>query len=411
MTGVSSGLQGGDYLTIKYDREGNVVWKALHNTGHQQPGSWDAAQTIAVDSLGNAYVGGNQGVLRYDPNGVPLWTNSCRVDILKLTPDGSALYTMSCYCCGLTKLDTNGSRLWQSAIPCALFTPASTPPTLAVDAQGNAYVTGPRNFNYEARTGDIETVKFDADGNPAWTALYDGPAHSLDSPAAIRIDGAGFCYVTGFSWNNRPYTPDIVTLKYDPQGQLVWAARYNGPDDREDEPLDLQVDAVGGVYVCGYSVSVPNPAGSSGQDGIVIKYDSSGNELWVSRYRSPKSRATYRGATYLQKLALDAAGNLAAVGTSPTPADSPQSGDILVLKFDQRGPFLAPHGFPSPGLFQCCLVSPQGSRLDVHATSDFETWQPVATVTNINGVVPFFDFEAKDHPQRFYRATRLEPIP
>ena len=45
------------------------------------------------------------------------------------------------------------------------------------------------------------------------------------------------------------------------------------------------------------------------------------------------------------------------------------------------------------------VTRPQGSRFDVHATSDFETWQPVATVTNINGPVSCFDFEAKDHPR------------
>jgi hypothetical protein len=412
VTGISSGLQGTDYLTIKYDREGNERWRALHNIG----------QTIAVDSLGNAYVGGNQGVLRFDPNGVPLWTNSASVDILKLTPDGSALYTLSCYGGGLTRLNTNGSLLWQAPIPCALVTPGSTQPKLAVDAQGNAYVAGSSDFNYGAARGDIETVKFDRDGNRVWTSVYNSTAKfwTVDAPGGIQVDGSGYVYVVGSSLasdstnTGGPDNPktDIILLKYDPQGQLLWATRYNGPDDREDYPLDLQVDAVGGVYVCGYS-SRTNPVDPAGgtftSDGIVLKYDSSGNELWVSRYLSSTSGGIYRGSGYLRKLALDAEGNLAAVGEAPPRNGRPPLPDFLVLKFDQRGPFLAPHGFPSPDLFQCCLVSPQGSRFDVQATSDFENWQPVATVTNVNGLSSIFDFEAKDHPQRFYRATRLEP--
>ena len=67
------------------------------------------------------------------------------------------------------------------------------------------------------------------------------------------------------------------------------------------------------------------------------------------------------------------------------------------------------HGFPSPEVFQGCLVSPQGSRFDIHATSDFATWQPVTTVTNFNGLVPFFDFDARNHAPRFYRAVQNEP--
>ena len=86
MTGVSSGLEGRDYLTIKYDREGNERWRALHNTGH----------TIAVDSLGNAYVGGDQGVLRFDPNGVPLWTNFTRLTLRPPFTLASSVFPASC---------------------------------------------------------------------------------------------------------------------------------------------------------------------------------------------------------------------------------------------------------------------------------------------------------------------------
>jgi hypothetical protein len=83
-----------------------------------------------------------------------------------------------------------------------------------------------------------------------------------------------------------------------------WVARYNGPGNSRDSATALALDAAGNVYVTGTSFSGIYPFANFS----TIKYDNSGNELWVARYRGD-------GLMMTTALALDAAGNVYVTGT------------------------------------------------------------------------------------------------
>ncbi|HKX62687.1 MAG TPA: SBBP repeat-containing protein, partial [Verrucomicrobiae bacterium] len=102
---------------------------------------------------------------------------------------------------------------------------------IAVDASGNTYVTGGADRNGPNLGGDIVTVKYDADGNQVWTARYENPGPLADAPTAITLDGIGHVYVTGYSHGHSSLitAQDFVTLKYSPDGVQLWAARYSAP--------------------------------------------------------------------------------------------------------------------------------------------------------------------------------------
>jgi uncharacterized delta-60 repeat protein len=57
---------------------------------------------------------------------------------------------------------------------------------------------------------------------------------------------------------------------------------------------------------------------------------------------------------------------------------------------------------------QLTLAGAIGSKLQVEATSDFQTWAPLMTVTNTLGRIEVFDPTANGSPQRFYRARLVE---
>jgi len=82
VTGLSYGIAY-DYVTIKYDSDGDTLWTARYNGPDSQG---DQASAIAVDDLGNVYVTGwsyaygtytpenDYLTIKYDPSGTELWT-------------------------------------------------------------------------------------------------------------------------------------------------------------------------------------------------------------------------------------------------------------------------------------------------------------------------------------------------
>jgi hypothetical protein len=150
---------------------------------------------------------------------------------------------------------------------------------IAVDVSGNVYVTG-----YSPGSGSLEdyaTIKYSPNGDTAWVRRYNGPGDSDDQAYAIAVDGSGNVYVTGYSDGSGTYR-DYATIKYDPTGNELWVRRYNGPGSWSDIAWAIVVDDSGNVYVTGQSYG----SGTS-WDYATIKYDKSGNEVWVKRYNGP----------------------------------------------------------------------------------------------------------------------------
>ncbi|UCG68977.1 MAG: hypothetical protein JSV09_14505, partial [Thermoplasmata archaeon] len=198
---------------------------------------------------------------------------------------------------------------------------------IAVDLIGNVYITGSTDWTlYNFSTGDIATIKYDPSGNELWMARYDGPAHSEDRASAITLDSIGNVYVTGSSRESLDHPRnDYVTIKYSSLGNELWVARYNGTgyfDDSDDQALAIAVDLQGNVYITGKSREYHN-------DFATIKYDSSGNELWVARYNSPGNHNDVAN-----EIALDSMGNVYVTGFS----DSEDSDyDYMTIAYDTDG--------------------------------------------------------------------------
>ena len=138
------------------------------------------------------------------------------------------------------------------------------PVGFAVDTTGNAYVTGYSVGSYTS--DDYATVKYDANGNEIWVARYNGPYNEWDCPTALAVDVAGNVYVTGLSYNQGTLINDYATIKYDTSGNQLWVARYNGPGNGNDEAMAIAVDGAGNVYVAGAITGM-----NSGYDFATIK--------------------------------------------------------------------------------------------------------------------------------------------
>lgn len=206
--------------------------------------------------------------------------------------------------------------------------------SLAVDASGNVYVTGTSykgDFGTANYNGNYTTVKYNTAGNEVWIRTYDGPQHESDAAAAVAADGAGNVYVTGSSEgekheNGIEDSSDFATIKYDAAGNELWVSRYDISNGNSGggRAISLALDGLGNVYVTGYSFDK-----ETGYDYATIKYDPSGNQLWVRRHNGPGS-----GNDYVFSLAVDSLGNVYVTGQS---FGSGTSDDFATIKYDTNG--------------------------------------------------------------------------
>ena len=203
---------------------------------------------------------------------------------------------------------------------------------MTADSAGNIYVTG---GTYNGTTGfDFVTIKYDANLNKFWEAVYNGPANSDDIPSAIAVDAAGYVYVTGASMSGTMTNRDYATIRYSPTGQITWtgplfhngAARYNGPGNGDDYPSAIAVDSSGNCSVTGWSLG-----DTSGYDYATLKYNADGTPVWaaaggVMRYNSP-----INGLDAARAIALDASGNVYVTGESAGSAFQP---DFCTIEYN-----------------------------------------------------------------------------
>jgi len=266
-----------DIFLVKYDPSGTVLWaKNAGGSGN------DIGSGVSVDASGNVYITGYYASPTISFSGTVLTNlgSGNNIYVAKYSPSGTLLWAKS----------GGGSSSDQGN-------------AIAVDANGNAYVTGSFtsstctfNSTFLTNSGglDMFIVKYDASGNVKWADNPTGVSNEIGN--SICLDPLGSPHVVG-SYNSSVMHfggsvtihlvsyDDAFIVKYDTLGVAQWAQTAGGTQN--DIGLGVGVDADGSSYITGYYGSPTMNFGSAnitnlGTNNIfVAKYDPTGSLVWA----------------------------------------------------------------------------------------------------------------------------------
>ena len=203
------------------------------------------------------------------------------------------------------------------------------PRAIAVDPVGNTFLAGCSRNGFDE---DILVVKQDPAGVVLWSRRYNGPGHRNDRSNALTIDNLGNVYVAG-TVSGLGANLDFVTLKFDTNGAQLWAKIYEGVGDKNDAPNAIVLDANANVIVAGYSTLLNGATVFA-----TIKYDPDGQQEWAAIGNSYSS--SY-GVAYA--IGVDDVGSVYVTGE--------QDFDFSTVKLDSNGDlqWARKYDGPSPG--------------------------------------------------------------
>lgn len=338
VSGVTVTLGGNDCLLVKYNSQGQVVWKrVLDGDSGLTPAN------VTVDAADNIYVVGTFGarvLFGQDEPGVN--------DTVEVTGSGSVF---------VVKYDSAGRVVWArsyyglSQVECH---------RIAVDRSGQIALTGAfRTFGvggteFEVPAegyGRVWLARLDPSGNLLWLRTTSSTHWAAADTHAVAFDRDRNVYLTGgFLFNvtiggtqlESQGQYDMFIAKYDANGNLVWLRSATGPGTVQ--PTDIVVDANGFVYVSGHLGASSFGGPNTGTFGTVqvsgsifhflVKYDSDGNAVWGRN----------DGA---ERLAMDATGHVYGTGAFTSPRQfggtlrfPSGNGDLYAVKWDTGGNLL-----------------------------------------------------------------------
>lgn len=258
MTYITRGRRTLGFQASSYERSMNVIIRLTMYSSYLGSSLYDRGDHIAVDDSGNTYITG----YTESPSFPTFNSNS---ELSKGDVD-----------CFIFKLNSTGNGLVYSTFIGG--TAVDRTWSIAVDNQGNSYVTGSTissdfptlnafDSSYNGN-GDCFVLKLNSTGNGLSYSTYVGGSES-DWAESIEVDTSGMAYVVGYTASSSfPVTDgydgfhnggkDCFILKLGPTGDALLHSTFLGGSSN-DHGYSIAVDGSGCAYVTGFTESSDFP--------------------------------------------------------------------------------------------------------------------------------------------------------
>ncbi len=214
---------------------------------------------------------------------------------------------------GNVQAQTLVNKEWEQSngIPDSIAFSAST-----LDGQENLIVTS--NAITAGQQANLLVMKYDKDGNLLWQDTYNGAFNGKDYGIALTTDNSNNIYVAGASQTGA-ISSDYIIRKYDELGVLQWSSTYSG-SGVYNAPTAICVDNSGNVFATGATFSLGTQT-----DYATLKFDSNGVQQWLEAYNYANLYDVPAG------IEVGATGNVYVTGAS---ASSNNNYDYATVEYD-----------------------------------------------------------------------------
>lgn len=251
---------------------------------------------------------------------------------------------------------------------------------MSSDASGNLYITGGfknniffDNINLINSNSSYQNfiVKFNSDVNAVWGKNSVGITSCIGTD--VVSDEAGNTVTTGFfsgsiSFDNVTLTShgsnDIILIKHDPSGKLVWAKSYGG--NELDYGLKVDMDSEKNIVLTGSyeltldfgnSVSIVSRGGA---DIFISRFDSNGVIRWAKEGGGPDIGG-FTSDESPSDIIADSEGNSFLTGyfvsriifENDTLSTVSGGSDVYIIKYDKEGNII----------FKKTIYAPEGGHI------------------------------------------------
>ena len=288
----------------------------LYSTYLGGSGNWESGYGIAVDSIGNAYIAG-----------------------VTYSADFPTKNSLQSICAGagfVTRLEADGSLVYSTCVGQASFT------GIAVDTSGNAYVAGenqigtafPLKNAYQsipvAQFNDV-IAKLAPDGSLVYSTYLGGSGNSF-SPK-IAVDPNGNAYITGQTWSTDFPVVNAIQSSHDSNNITAYVSKLSADGSTliystylggsgPDRGYGIAADSSGNAYVTGTTFSTNFPTANATQSNCTQQEPGYCQNVFVSVLSADGSTlifSTYLGGSGYDTgygIAADSSGNAYVTGST-----------------------------------------------------------------------------------------------
>lgn len=289
-TTSSFGAGGQDILLVRVDAQGAVLWSSTFGgLGNERAEGvlLDLEGNIIVFGATDSYGAGSGDLYLIKTNGIgeEIWSRTYgggddeMAGALERTRDGGFILvgTTRSFESGkrdvyVVRTNSHGDRIWDRRHGSEAHDVAYG---VKETADGGYVIVGATQGS-DSGTWDVYLIRIDEQGDAVWHRTWGDGGYEVGY-SVIEAADLGF-FVSGYTDPLGPEKWDVLLLRTDAHGQVLWSATHGGAgNDRADA---LQQTEDGGLIIAGST----DGSGSGNWDMSLLRTDAEGNELWRGTY-------------------------------------------------------------------------------------------------------------------------------